>query len=91
MEEVRERGGKEGERWEGRTERKRVKLVWKCVPAVIPHLVCVEWLFQCCVLGEVTGRPGTLVIVCNGGVLTRLTLNIDTIPEREYTTVWLVV
>ena len=52
-------------------------------PAVIPHLVCVELSFQCCVLGEVTGSPGTLVIVCNGGVLTRLTLNIDTIPERE--------
>ena len=55
--------------------------------AIIPHLVYVEWLFQCCILGEVTGGPGTLVIVCNGGVLTRLTLNIDTIPKRGHMSV----
>ena len=57
-------------------------------PGLISHLVCVvEWLFQCCVLRIVTGSPDTLIVGCNGGVLTRLPLNIDTITEREHNSV----
>ena len=54
---------------------------------LIPHLVRAELFLQCCVLRIVTGSPDTLIVVCNGGVLTRLSLNIDTITEREHDSV----
>lgn len=53
-------------------------------PGLISHLVCVvEWLFQCCVLRIVTGSPDTFIVGRNVLVLTRLSLNIDTIPEEN--------